>query len=437
MARDAIKQAHQVVIVEGYVDAVIAHQYGTKQTVACIGSAITEKHIQQLKKLTRQVTLALDPDAAGSAATEHGIQEALKTFDRVSVPIPLPAGKVEGKRQNNNGQYKTRGQNHQRLQGIIHFEEQLDAEINVMELPDGKDPDEVIQEDLSGWIYAVAHPVSLVDYYFKTKTADLNLREPVGQAEAAKRLLPIIGMLDHIKRDPYVRKLASITHIEERSLHEELQRILKGHGGTMLPPAKPVTGAGQQVSEKGEPDWVSEKGEASVRPGVGGKVSQTWNSLDKGRNNKIQWEDYLIGLLVQNPALIPHVCVIINDDDFTGTDTRELYHILNSVYQRASSPLNQPLEQFVPSELLAAVARVQKSVVSGILHDGAGLVKEAVQCATRLKRTRLLQLNTDLSYLIREADHTGDRDSIRQLQIRQLDICQQLRTLSSAMHLHG
>ena len=88
MARDAIK-AKQVIIVEGYVDAVIAHQYGTKQTVACIGSAITEKHIQQLKKLTKQVTLALDPDAAGSAATEHGIQEALKAFDRTVVPVPL------------------------------------------------------------------------------------------------------------------------------------------------------------------------------------------------------------------------------------------------------------------------------------------------------------------------------------------------------------
>ena len=91
MARDAIKLAKQVVIVEGYVDAVIAHQYGTKQTVACIGSAITEKHIQQLKKLTKQVTLALDPDAAGVAATEHGIQEALKAFDRTVVPVPLAA----------------------------------------------------------------------------------------------------------------------------------------------------------------------------------------------------------------------------------------------------------------------------------------------------------------------------------------------------------
>ncbi len=97
LAKDVIKQAKQVIIVEGYVDAVIAHQYGTKQTVACIGSAITEKHIQLLKKFTKQVTLALDPDAAGNAATEQGIQEALKGFDRTVVPVPLPAGRESSK----------------------------------------------------------------------------------------------------------------------------------------------------------------------------------------------------------------------------------------------------------------------------------------------------------------------------------------------------
>jgi DNA primase len=436
MAKDAIKQAHQVVIVEGYVDAVIAHQYGTKQTVACIGSAITEKHIQQLKKLTRQVTLALDPDAAGSAATEHGIQEALRSFDRVMVPIALPAGKAEGKRQN--GQPKTRSQGRQQLHGIIRLEEQVDVEINVLDLPDGKDPDEVIQQDLPDWLYKVSHPVPLVDYYFKTKTADLNLREPLGQTEAAKRLLPVIGMIsDRIKRAAYIQRLAGMISIEERSLHEELQHVLKGHGGTMLPPAKSSTKVRQQGREEDEPEWISNRGEEGVQVGSGSKGSQQWHGLDKNRNNKIQWEDYLIGLLVQNPGLNSHVCGIINDDDFTGTDTRELYHILNSMYQRVSSPSNQPFEQFVPSELLATVARVQKSVESGTIRDGVGLVKEAVQCARRLKRTRLLQSNIELTYLIREADHVGDKADIRQLQIRQLDICQQLRTLDSSMHLHG
>src|SRR5256885_2734459 len=50
-----------------------------------------KKKNQQLKKMTKQVTLALDPDAAGATATEHGIQEALKGFDRTVVPVPLAA----------------------------------------------------------------------------------------------------------------------------------------------------------------------------------------------------------------------------------------------------------------------------------------------------------------------------------------------------------
>src|SRR5207245_1920143 len=139
MARDAIKFAKQVVIVEGYVDAIIAHQYGTKQTVACIGSAITEKHIQQLKKLTKQVTLALDPDEAGMAATEHGIQEALKAFDRTVVPVPL----IADRRLMRSSGYK------REPRGMIRLEEQVDAEINVVQLPMGEDPDEVIRHDFS------------------------------------------------------------------------------------------------------------------------------------------------------------------------------------------------------------------------------------------------------------------------------------------------
>src|SRR5947209_12110213 len=229
MARDAIKQAGQVVIVEGYVDAVIAHQYGTKQTVACIGSAITEKHIQQLKKLTKQVTLALDPDAAGSAATEHGIQEALKGFDRTVVPVPIAPehgrrGAGYSGQSGMHGSYKGNRQ----PQSIIRLEEQVDAEINVLQLPDGEDPDEVIRRDFSTWFYAVSHPLPLVDYYFVVKTSNLDLKEPHGKTEAARRLLPVIGMLrDRIKRDAYLRKLATMISVDERILHEELQRILR------------------------------------------------------------------------------------------------------------------------------------------------------------------------------------------------------------------
>ena len=445
MARDAIKQAKQVVIVEGYVDAVIAHQYGTKQTVACIGSAITEKHIQQLKKLTRQVTLALDPDAAGAAATEHGIQEALKTFDRTIVPVPVATATTgAGGRKRNEPR------------GMIRLEEQVDAEINVLQLPPGQDPDEVIVQDFAVWAYAVAHPLPLVDYYFGTKTAGLNLREPAGKTEAAKRLLPIIGMIsDRIKRDAYMRKLATMISTDERILYDELQRVLREQktNGVVAEFSAPVgpqrsskgaggpfqAGSGKQGTQpiqqhimSGEPGWISKaEGEKQGQPqaqGIG---------LDKRKSDKIQWEDYLIGLLLQNPGLNLHVCGIINDGDFAGTDTRELYHILNSVYQRGSSPSYEPLEQLVPSALLTTIARARQSVESRSPLDGAGQIKYAVQCATRLKRTRLVQLNIELQYVLREAESTGDVAVVQQLKHKLLENQKQLRTIDSATHLQG
>jgi len=452
MAREAIKFAKQVVIVEGYVDAIIAHQYGTKQTVACIGSAITEKHIQQLKKLTKQVTLALDPDEAGMAATEHGIQEALKAFDRTVVPVPL----ISDRRLMRSSGYK------REPRGMIRLEEQVDAEINVVQLPMGEDPDEVIRHDFSAWSYAVAHPLPLVDYYFVAKTSGLNLREAADKSEAAKRLLPVIGSIsDRVKRDAYLRKLATMISIDERSLNEELQRILRGQKSTSVIAAfsdhtgqyRSIRGAelverqslsgNQSLSE----DDLSglEKPEDSREESVlrfqannqHGQEIRTTLGLDKRIRDRIKWEDYLIGLLLQNPGLCPHVCGIITDGDFAGTDTRELYRIFNSVYQRDASPLFQSFEQFVPSALLESVDRARKSVESRSPLEGAGLVKDAVQCATRLKRARLIQSNTELQYLVRGAKEVGDGAIVQQLQQQLMDIHRQLRTIDSAMHLQG
>lgn len=444
MARDAIKQAGQVVIVEGYVDAVIAHQYGTRQTVACIGSAITEKHIQKLKKLTHQVTLALDPDAAGSAATEQGIKEALKGFDRTMVPVPLAGGSVNSFRQaGKKGQPNQKKESQAR--GIIRLEEQVDADINVLQLPPGEDPDEVIRRDFSTWFYAVNHPLPLVDYYFVVKTVDLNLREPVGKAEAGKRLLPVIAMIsDRIKRDAYIRKLAGMISIDERSLYSELQQVMRGHrtvaatadfSGKMSDAERHFAHEpGQTVEGR---DAKQDKQTKGVEEEKNDKKVTLRSGLDRTELSALKWEDYLIGLLLQNPALYPHVCVIINEGDFAGTDTRELYHLLNSVYQRESSPSYQSLEQSVPSALMPAVARVFESVKAMSPRDADSLVKQAVQCATRLKKTRLRQLNTELKFLLQDAEASGDKIARRQFWQQTVDIQRQLRTLDTASHLQG
>jgi DNA primase len=88
----------------------------------------------------------------------------------------------------------------------------------------------------------------------------------------------------------------------------------------------------------------------------------------------------------------------------------------------------------MPSALLTTVARARKSVESRSPLDGAEQIKAAVQCATRLKRSRLLQLNTELRYVLRD---TEDGAAQQQLRLQLLAVHQQLRTIDSATHLQG
>jgi hypothetical protein len=137
-----------------------------------------------------------------------------------------------------------------------------------------------------------------------------------------------------------------------------------------------------------------------------------------------RWEDFLIGMLIQNSGLLPHIRGILSDTDFAGEDTRVLYQLLNTA---------QPLS---PS-LMPAVVRCREVALSEMPTSEIAQIRAVVQAATRIKRARFLQVNNELSLLIREAAQSGDRDSIRGLQLRQLEAAQQLRTLNAAMLLGG
>jgi len=91
----------------------------------------------------------------------------------------------------------------------------------------------------------------------------------------------------------------------------------------------------------------------------------------------------------------------------------------------------------VPSALLTTIERARRSVELGSPLDGAGQVKAAVQCANRLKRTSLIQQNTEYQYVLREAESTGDVATRQQIMSKLLENQQQLRTIYSATNLQG
>jgi DNA primase len=180
LAKDAVREQDTAVIVEGYMDVITAHQNGFKNAVASMGTAVTERQVTILKRLTRNLALALDADAAGEEAM-------LRT---------------------------------------VGYENSLDAEIKVIILPEGKDPDDVIKEDSENWQKLVAAAVPIVDYTFDMATAGLDLNTARGKALARDRLLPIIGEIkDNVRRAHYLQKLAGLLRVGERDLEADLARI--------------------------------------------------------------------------------------------------------------------------------------------------------------------------------------------------------------------
>ncbi len=92
MAKKAIRDADLAVIVEGYMDVLMSHQVGVANVVAGMGTALTEPQMRQLKRYSNNLTLALDPDAAGDHATIRGLETARQAMEREWQPVVGPTG---------------------------------------------------------------------------------------------------------------------------------------------------------------------------------------------------------------------------------------------------------------------------------------------------------------------------------------------------------
>jgi DNA primase len=193
-AKAAIRKENLAVVVEGYMDVIVAHQHGFTNVVASLGTALTEKHVGIVKKLTNRLTLALDADAAGELATLRGIEVASHTFDQKVVPLPTSAG-------------------------LVNYEEQLDAEISVMVLPEGKDPDEVIKESPQEWQRLLEEAAPVVDYTFDLVISRLDVTKSRDKSQAVDQLLPLIAEIKHpVRRAHYLQRLARAVAVDEQTL---------------------------------------------------------------------------------------------------------------------------------------------------------------------------------------------------------------------------
>jgi DNA primase len=179
LASQSIRQQDRAVLVEGYMDVIVAHQYGFNNVVASMGTAVTDKQINTLKKLTKNLVLALDSDAAGEEA----------------------------------------------MLRCVGYENLIDNEIKVAILPAGNDPDDLIKKDASEWQKQVEQAIPVIDYTFDMVTAKLDLSTAKDKTVAASRLMPVITEIsDRIRRAHYLQKLSHLVNVSVRDLETTVKK---------------------------------------------------------------------------------------------------------------------------------------------------------------------------------------------------------------------
>lgn len=92
LARARIEETRTAIVVEGYTDAVLLHQYGFRNVVATLGTALTDAHVKRLRPLTDRVILCFDGDAAGRRAADRAVEVSLGGRLEVRVAV-LEAGR--------------------------------------------------------------------------------------------------------------------------------------------------------------------------------------------------------------------------------------------------------------------------------------------------------------------------------------------------------
>ncbi len=95
VAREHFKNAGGAIVMEGYTDVLMAHQYGISNCVAVLGTALGERHLQLLRRYTDRITLVLDGDAAGRRRTNEILDNLLALFEKNLIDLrilTLPEG---------------------------------------------------------------------------------------------------------------------------------------------------------------------------------------------------------------------------------------------------------------------------------------------------------------------------------------------------------
>jgi len=181
LAKDAIKKANNVYIVEGEFDMISPYQAGFYNFVAIKGSALTKEQLMILKRYTERITLTLDADISGLEAIKRGIEEA----------------------------------------------EKFDFDINVVVLDFAKDPDEAVKTNFKKFNDLIKTPIGVYDFLIDFTLKKYPEKTAYNKKKISEELIPYLsGIKNNVVQSHYIKKLSSLLEVTEQSIQNLIKRNL-------------------------------------------------------------------------------------------------------------------------------------------------------------------------------------------------------------------
>jgi DNA primase len=186
-AKEPARKQGYFIIVEGYLDAIACHQYGAKNAVATLGTALTDGHLRLMRRFAQKLMLIFDPDPAGVKATLRGFE--------------LFAGSG--------------------------------MKVNVVSLPDGDDPDTFLKKKgYEAFAACLKGSVKFMDFVLGQVVNDGAVVSIDEKVEREAEMLGFIARLPSgIEQDHYLKKTAEALNVDEATLRRDMAKQRTAHAG--------------------------------------------------------------------------------------------------------------------------------------------------------------------------------------------------------------
>ncbi len=376
MAKRSIREARQVVIVEGYMDVIAAWQAGFGNVVAQMGTALTEQQLKLLKRYTKTFVLALDADAAGASATMRSLQVARETLDR-EVEVKFNA------------------------RGLVKHEGRLQADIRIVTMPEGEDPDSIIRQDIAEWPRLLAQAKPVVAYVIEVSTRDLDMNDAKGKTAVARQVIPLIkDISEPVERDHYWQELARALRTDERSLRQ-----------IQLPQSRPRQKYQQQPSIPPPPTF--EDGD------TGQSVLKQRKIVGNGRVKNMRELNYLNECL-HYPQIVQQInhklslCEepAVAQSDFTSAEDREIFkHLYYQIHVRNIVTTVEMCDSLEDEVLLQRVQFILKSPPT-VESELTRLPEKLALSVLRWRKDKTNENLSELQRLYKEVNRKEEPDLV-------------------------